>query len=904
MILKSISKTLFVSHLRPVAQFLLTIILSTPALSAAGQKSLPYQNPALPVEERVDDLLGRMTLEEKFWQLFMIPGDLSDGKERYQHGIFGFQVAARGKQAEAAGQLLEYGPSGSAGEAAEGINRIQRYFVEETRLGIPIIAFDEALHGLVRDGATAFPQSIALAATWDTALVGEVARAIARETRSRGIRQILSPVLNIARDVRWGRTEETYGEDPYLTTQTGLAFIRAFERAGVITTPKHFVANVGDGGRDSYPIHYNERQLEEICFPAFQAAFTQAGARSVMTAYNSLDGTPCTSNEWLLRRKLKEEWGFQGFVISDAGATGGANVLHFTAGDYPESTEDAVEGGLDVLFQTAFEHYPLFWEAFQNGMVNQQATDEAVRRVLRAKFELGLFENPYVDSSKAAFWNGHQSHRELARRAAAESMVLLQNSGRVLPLDKSIQKLALIGFDAKAGRLGGYSGPGNEVVSIYDGIARVIGEDKVAYAEGVLLHDTPYETIAPVYLSTSENGKTVPGLQGAYFDNIKLEGSPKVSRVDEQVQFGWTLFSPHPSLDYDWYSVRWSGQLKAPGTGTYQIGVEGNDGYRLYLDGNLLIDNWKKQSYRTILEDFDFEAGREYNLKLEFFEPEGNARFKLVWDATVDENWRRQIGEAVEAARESEVAVVVAGIHEGEFQDRARLGLPGRQEELIRAVAATGKPTAVVLVGGSAITMSAWMNEVDGILLAWYPGENGGNALADILFGKESPAGRLPITFPVHEGQCPLYYNHKPTGRGDDYYNLTGQPLFPFGYGLSYTSFDYSGLTFSKNSIGREETVAVTCSVKNTGQVAGDEVVQLYIRDELASVSRPVKELKGFQRISLEPGGQRSITFELGPEELSMLNKEMQRVVEPGKFRVMIGASSKDIRLRGILEVK
>ncbi|MCO6480496.1 MAG: glycoside hydrolase family 3 protein, partial [Phaeodactylibacter sp.] len=546
MILKSISKTLFVSQLRPVAQFLFTIILSTPALTAAGQKDLPYQNPALPAEERTDDLLGRMTPEEKFWQLFMIPGDLSDGKERYRHGIFGFQVAAHARQADAAGQLLEYGPSGSAREAAEQINEIQRYFVEETRLGIPIIPFDEALHGLVRDGATAFPQAIALAATWDTALVSEVARAIVRETRSRGIRQILSPVLNIARDVRWGRTEETYGEDPYLTTLMGLAFIRPFEQAGVIATPKHFVANVGAGGRDSYPIHYNARLLEEVCFPAFKAAFTRAGARSVMTSYNSLDGTPCTSNEWLLRRKLKEEWGFDGFVISDAGATGGANVLHFTAAGYPEATEDAVEGGLDVLFQTAYEHYPLFWEAFEKGMVDQKAIDNAVRRVLRAKFELGLFEDPYVDPEKAAFWNGHQSHRGLARRAAAKSMVLLQNTGQVLPLDRPIKKLALIGFDAKAGRLGGYSGPGNDVVSIYDGIIRVLGEDKVAYAGGVPLHDTPYEPVGPEYLVASEDGKTVPGLRGEYFDNIQLEGSPTVSRIDEKVDFRWTLFSPHP----------------------------------------------------------------------------------------------------------------------------------------------------------------------------------------------------------------------------------------------------------------------------------------------------------------------------------------------------------------------
>jgi beta-glucosidase len=304
------------------------------------------------------------------------------------------------------------------------------------------------------------------------------------------------------------------------------------------------------------------------------------------------------------------------------------------------------------------------------------------------------------------------------------------------------------------------------------------------------------------------------------------------------------------------------------------------------------------------LEDFTFEAGKEYDLLVEYFEPEGNAKVKLVWDMMVKDNWKKQIDEAVEVARESELAMVFAGIHEGEFQDRALLGLPGHQEELIKAVASTGKPTVVVLVGGSAITMSNWMDEVDAIMMAWYPGENGGKALAQVLLGDENPAGRLPITFPIHEAQCPLYYNHKPTGRGDDYYNLTGQPLFPFGYGMSYTSFEYTDLTFSKQNIAPEESVRISCTIKNIGELAGEEVVQLYIRDELASVSRPIKELKGFQRILLEAGQKKQINFQLSPEALSILNQEMKRVVEPGTFRIMIGASSKDIRLRGRLVVE
>ena len=868
------------------------------------KKDPPYKNPKLPVAERVNDLLGRMTLEEKFWQMFMIPGDLSIGKDKLKHGIFGFQISSKGLNDNAAEQIMDYGSTGTAANMAREINALQKYFLEETRLGIPIIPFNEALHGLARDGATTFPQAIALAATWDTDLVSDVASAITKETSTRGIRQILSPVLNIARDVRWGRVEETYGEDPYLTTQMGISFISQFEKAGVITTPKHFVANVGAGGRDSYPISFNERLLEEIYFPAFKAVFQKAGARSVMTSYNSLDGTPCTSNEWLLRTKLKEEWGFNGFVISDAGATGGANVLHFTAANYAEATEDAVEAGLDVMFQTNYNHYPLFWKAYKNGMVDIKAIDEAVSRILTAKFELGLFENPYVDAKEAAIWNGHKTHRDLAKKAASKAMVLLKNENKILPIDASVNKIALIGYDVKKVRLGGYSGPGNNLVSMYKGVSNKIGEEHIVYAPGVPLKEEKYSPIASAYLSTIIEGDKVEGLKADYFDNIKLSGKPKVERVDKQIKFGWTLFSPHEDLAYDWFSVRWNGKLKAPKTGKFNIGIEGNDGYRMYLDNKLIIDNWQKQSYTTILKEFYFEEGKEYDIKIEFFESAGNAKFKLVWDAFIENNWEQQIEEAVAKAEKSDIAVVFAGIHEGEFQDRALLALPGHQEALIKAVAKTGKPTVVVLVGGSAITMANWINDVDGIIMAWYAGENGGNGFADILFGDENPAGRLPITFPVDEAQCPLYYNNKPTGRGDNYHNLTGQPLFPFGYGLSYTSFEYSNLEFSKNTIAANETVQVTCTVKNKGLVAGDEVVQLYIRDELASVSRPIKELKGFKRINLKVGESQKIVFELGPDELSMLDKDLNRLVEAGDFRIMIGASSKDIRLRKILTVK
>ncbi len=885
---------------------LLLALISFNFLSCNKKDELKYKDPTIPKEERVEDLLSRMTLEEKFWQLFMIPGDMSDGKEKYRNGIFGFQVAAKGKSGNSAEQLLDYTGGGVAVETAELINNIQKYFVEETRLGIPIIAFDEALHGLVRPGATAFPQAIALAATWDTAMVSSVANAIAIETKNRGIRQILSPVVNIARDVRWGRVEETYGEDPYLTSRLGVAFMSQFEKRGVITTPKHFVANVGDGGRDSYPIHFNERLLEEIYFPAFKAAFQEAKAWSVMTSYNSLDGRPCTANDWLLNKKLKDEWSFQGFVISDAGATGGANVLHFTAHNYAESTEQAIEGGLDVIFQTSYDHYPLFWEAFEKGMIDETTIDEAVRRVLRAKFKLGLFENPYIDVEEAEKWNGSGVHREIARKAAQESIVLLKNENNVLPISKSIKSIAVIGVDAEEARLGGYSGPGNNPVSILEGIKNKLSNTtSINYAQGCGRATKEYVTIPSKFLSYDEGKNNKPGLKGEYFSNSELNGEPVLTRIDPQLRFGWTLFSPDPEkIDYDCYSIRWTGKLTAPVTGTFEIGVEGDDGYRIFINGKLVLDNWKKQSYQTKTVKYSFQKDKVYDLRVEYFETIGNARFNLIWNLGVEDNTDTKIQEAVRAAKKSDIALVVAGIKEGEFQDRAYLSLPGKQEELIQKIAETGKPVIVLLVGGSAITMQKWIDKVPAILDVWYPGDAGGNAIADVLFGDYNPAGRLPITFPIHESQLPLYYNHKPTGRGDDYNNLTGKPLFPFGYGLSYTNFEYSNLVFEKQQINSDESTTIHFTVTNTGNFDGDEVVQLYIRDLFASVARPVLELKGFDRIHLEKGESKEVRFEITPELLSMLNEQMERVVEPGEFRIMIGASSNDIRLRGNLNVK
>jgi beta-glucosidase len=855
--------------------------------SFAQKAKLPYQNPTVSIEQRVEDLLSRMTTEEKVVQLQCTLRKIEWGKNLTVAGLGGIGPIFR---------------SLSPKEEAEKINEVQKLAMEKTRLGIPIIIHDEALHGLVSNKATSFPQAIGLAATWDVDLMAKVATVIGKETRSRGVRQVLSPVVNIARDARWGRVEETYGEDPYLHSRMAVAFCKSIEGEGVLTTPKHFIANVGDGGRDSYPISFSERELREVYFPPFKAAFQEAKASSVMASYNSVDGTPASSSKWLLTDVLRKEWGFKGFVVSDYGSVAGIKEKHYVAATPKEAAVKAVEAGMDMELPDIYFYGAPLLEAAKDGSVSMKAVDEAVRNILRAKFQLGLFDQPYVDPQSAVALNDAPDHRALAREAARKAIVLLRNENNVLPLKKELKSIAVIGPNADKVNLGGYSGFGMKTVSLLDGIRSKVGSStKVIFERGCDFGFAALPPIQPEFLIPEGGKPGEHGLKGEYFKNKDLSGEPSLVRIDRKVDFTWAMGSPDSTIPADEFSARWTGKLIPSSSGTYTLGFSSDDGVRLWIDGKLLIDSWFDRGATLDAFSMKLEAGRNYDLKIEYYENTGWAYASLVWD--VKRTLDPLIQTAAEAAKKCDIAIVAVGIIEGEGYDRASLDLLGQQEALIRAVCETGTPTIVVLNAGSAVTMKYWVDNVAGIVDVWYPGEEGGNAIADVLFGDFNPGGKLPITFPQVVGQVPLYYNHKPTGRGDDYTGMSGKPMFPFGFGLSYSTFAYNNLHFNPAKIGPSGVVEITVDIQNTSDRKGDEVVQLYLHDPVASVTRPVKELRGFKRVALGPNEKKTVAFSLGKDDFGFLDSKLNFVVEPGTIEFLIGSSSEDIRVRGSIEI-
>jgi beta-glucosidase len=868
----------------------LAVMVTSRSLGAQG-RSAPATRPWLdarrPVRERARLLLARMTPEEKFWQLFMSPGDPVRDSAAFVHGAYGVQLL----------DLREPSAGGTAAAAARA-DSVQRFFVERTRLGIPAILFEEGVHGLMQAGATVFPQAIALAATWDTALVGGVAREIARQARDRGIRQLLAPVVNLARDPRWGRVEETYGEDSWLSAAMGAAYVRGLEGNGVVATPKHFVANHGDGGRDSYPVSADDATLEDLHLPPFRAAIVGAGARAVMASYNSVNGVPASASRRLLTEVLRRQWNFTGVVISDAGGVGGANVLHHTSADYAESTARALRAGLDVIFQGSVESAPLFRAAITRGLVPAATLDRAVLRVLRLKFALGLFEHPFARPGRSG-----SLMREMD--VAVASLVLLRNERRTLPLSPLTRRIALIGEDAVAMRTGGYSVRPVVEKSLAAALrARLRDSAAVRTASGPGLGRAPWVLVPPEALTHDSAGRARPGLSAEYFANAALTAPASSTRIDPGVDASYSFLPPAPGLSTDWFSVRWTGEVRVPADAPVRVAVEGDDGYRLWLDDTLVVDGEPKVSFGTRSTRTTVRPG-VHRLRLEYRQTTGTGRVRLLWDAGVHDDAEARIIEAVDATRGADVAIVTVRVDEGEFRDRSTLRLPGRQEALIARLADTGVPLVVLIVAGGAVNAAPWLERAEAVMQAMYPGDSAAEAITQVLFGDVAPGGRLPFTVPRSDGQLPLVYDHLPTGRGDDYVDLTGQPLFPFGYGLTYVPFDYSGLEITGRARSMRDTVHVTAWVRNMertpGRIAGDEVVQLYVRHMTAPTAQPVLSLRGFARVSLSPGEGRRVQFDVPAAALFVRDERGARVPPTGPIEFFVGASSRDIRLRGVL---
>jgi beta-glucosidase len=774
-----------------------------------------YLDSSAPVDLRVKDLLKRMTLEEKIAQLQSVwPYRINILAQlqsvRIHHGKTAREKLMQLQSVELhhmdKGEFpveklrstINKGIGGVArlsgalgvkpGEGAKVANDIQRFLKEETRLGIPAIVHEECLTGFMAMGATVFPQAIGLASTWDPELVRNVASVIRRQMRASGVHQGLAPVLDVAMDTRWGRVEETYGEDPYLVASMGVAYVQGLQgedlKTGVIATLKHFAAHgFPEGGRNCAPVHVSPRELREIFLFPFEAAIKVGGALSLMSAYHDIDGIPCTSSKTLLTDILRNEWGFQGFVVSDYFAIRMLESFHYTASDAKEAAVQAINAGIDIELPHIDCYGKPLLEATKEGLVSEDVLDNAVSSVLRVKFLLGLFENPYVDLELAKKQFDSEEDRALALKAARESMVLLKNDG-ILPLSKEIKSIAVIGpnADSKRNLHGDYS-----LTSHLD-VVKSPSEYEAVFREGVV--------------------KTVSILEG----------------IRNRIPKGLVI--------------------------NYALGC-------------------------------DIDGGSRGGFK-----------------------------EALEAASKSDVIIAVVGEKSGMFGagvsgegcDRTSLKLPGVQEELVKELCNTGKPLVLVLVNGRPLSLGWMVEKCSAILEAWYPGEEGGNAVADVLFGYYNPSGKLPISFPRDVGQVPLNYNRK-LSSFRKYLQMDAKPLFPFGHGLSYTSFEYSSLEIEPKEIGATGHVKISFKIKNVGDRAGDEVAQLYVSDIVASVSRPLMELKGFKRVSLEPGETREIEFTLFAEQLAFYDKHMKLVVEPGVFEVMVGSSSEDIRLEGSFEI-
>jgi beta-glucosidase len=821
------------------------------------------------------------------------------------------------------------------------------------RLNVPAYEWwNEALHGVARAGAaTVFPQAIGLAASFDPALMHDVATAISDEARAkhheflnRGLREryqgltFWSPNINIFRDPRWGRGQETYGEDPYLTGRMGVEFVKAMQGDDpkylkVIATAKHYAVHSGpESSRHYFDVHPSERDLYETYLPAFHALVSDAHVQSVMGAYNRVNGESASASPRLLQNILRKDWGFDGYVVSDCDSIDDIFTQHKIVATAEAAAALGIKNGLDL---NCGKTYEALVAAVKQGLVSEAEITTAVQRLMKARFQLGMFDPPQRVRWAQIPYNVNQSaeHDRLAKRAAEESIVLLKNH-KLLPLSRKLGTVAVIGptADDVMSLLGNYYGTPAAPVTILQGIRDTVGPNtKVIYARGAdLVEGRDDPRAAPVIESRyliPEPGSKQHGLKGEYFSHMDLSGEAALKRVDAQINFRWDRGSPtddvvargelaaDKALGADNFSIRWTGQLLPPVSGKYEISVGANDGFRLFIDDQRVLDAWQTsprlQSKSAMV---DLHAGEPRKIRLEYFEETRDAEVRLSWRMP---GAKDSFTDAMDAAQAADVVVFVGGLTgdvEGEEMkvsypgfaggDRTDLRLPATQQHLLEALRATGKPVVLVLTGGSALAIDWAQQKLPAILMAWYPGQRGGTAVADVLFGASNPAGRLPVTFYKASEKLPAFDDYNMQGRTYRYFD--GEPLYAFGYGLSYTQFQYSDLKLDNASVAADQSIHVSVSVKNIGKRAGDEVVQLYMKALDARHARAHKDLRGVVRIGLKPGETQRVSFTLLPShDLAYYDDSAKAyAVDPGKYQVQLGSSSADIRVQAELVVR
>ncbi|OOV20353.1 glycoside hydrolase family 3 C-terminal domain-containing protein [Flavobacterium sp. LM4] len=844
----------------------LVFVLSFLAVNTFAQENFAFKNPNLPTDQRVNDLVSRMSIDEKI------------------------------------SQLMDSSPA-----------------IE--RLGVPEYNWwNESLHGVARAGyATVFPQSISIASSWDRQLIFDVANAISDEARAKhheylrrgqhGMYQGLtfwSPNVNIFRDPRWGRGHETYGEDPYLTGQLGLKYVTGLQGTNdkyfkVIATAKHYAVHSGpEPSRHQFNAETSDIDLYETYLPAFRTLVKEGHVYSVMGAYNRFRGESASASPFLFNI-LRNDWGFKGYIVSDCGAVTDIWKYHKITSDAATASALAVKQGLDLECGSCYKSLK---EALDRKLLTEADIDITLIRLFTARFKLGMFDPeeivPYAQIPYSV--NNNSAHDWLARVASQKSIVLLKNQNNTLPLSKDIKTVAVIGPNVNdvQSLWGNYSGIPSNPVTVLKGIQNKLEpQAKVLYAKGTdLAKGVPEMKVIPSVYFQNENG--TQGLTAEYFNNKEWEGKPIFTRIDDNIDFHWDINSPDTRMKMGNYSVRWTGYIVAPKTGVYNISEWSKPFMTVEIEGGKNTGGKNNHHPRIRSQKIQLEAGKKYKIEVKYQNFYGDAIAQLLWSEP-EENI---LQEAIQTANQADAVVLVLGLNERlegeemkveaegfEGGDRTSLNLPANQEELMKAIIATGKPVILVLINGSALSIN-WANDnVPAILTAGYPGQQGGNAIADVLFGDYNPAGRLPVTYYKSVDQLPPFENYDMKGRTYRYFDK--KTLYPFGFGLSYTKFKYSNLKFPA-SPSSEKDFEVSVDVTNIGERDGDEVVELYLKDEKASTPRPILQLEGFERISLKKGESKTVRFTITPRQLSLIDKKGQRIVEPGWFTISVGGKQPD----------